>query len=177
MPLALRPFEEHDFATLISWVPTADALRQWCAAFFTHPLDADQLKRYRESAKTPNMREIFTVTRADRAVAHVELSMIWPHLSCRLSRVIVAPSERGRGVGGAVVRLAAAHGFARHQVDRIDLGVSAGNQAAIRCYRREGFRPVGTWPRAIAVGAETIDVAWMTLTRAAWSDRATQDDR
>jgi RimJ/RimL family protein N-acetyltransferase len=169
MPLTLRPFGERDFATLISWVPTADALGQWCAAFFAHPLDENQLRRYLESARTPGMREIFTVAEAGRAVAHVELGMIWPHLSCRLSRVLVAPGERRLGVGRETVRLAVAHGFGRHHVDRIDLGVSADNEAAIGCYRKEGFVHVGTWPRAIRVGTRTIDVAWMTLARSAWA--------
>jgi hypothetical protein len=54
VPLRRRPFEENDLATLISWVPTADVLWQWCAAFFAHPLDDAQLSRYRDSARTPS---------------------------------------------------------------------------------------------------------------------------
>jgi RimJ/RimL family protein N-acetyltransferase len=169
MPLALRPFEERDLAPLISWVPTADELVRWSAALFRHPLDEDQLRRHLERARGPDRLEPFTVTRGERAVAHVELSMIWPHLSCRLSRVLVAPGERGRGVGRGTVRLAVARGFGRHRVDRIDLGVAADNEAAIGCYRKEGFVHVGTWPRAITVGTRTVDVTWMTLTRSAWA--------
>jgi RimJ/RimL family protein N-acetyltransferase len=169
MPLALRPFEERDFALLISWVPTADELVQWSAAFFRHPLDEDQLRRHLERAGGSDTLEIFTVAQADRAVAHVELSMIWPHLSCRLSRVLVAPGERGRGIGRETVRLAVSHGFERYYVDRIDLGVADDNEAAIGCYRREGFVQVGTWPRAMTIGTRTVNVAWMTLTRSAWA--------
>jgi RimJ/RimL family protein N-acetyltransferase len=167
MPLHLRPFEEDDFATLISWVPTADALWQWCAAFFTHPLDAAQLRRYRDSAQTPGTRDIFAVVQDAETVGHIELSMIWPHLSCRLSRVLIAPGHRGRGLGREAVRLAVAHAFERYSVDRVDLGVASDNAVAIAAYAREGFRPVGTWPRAITAGGRTIDVAWMTLSRAA----------
>jgi RimJ/RimL family protein N-acetyltransferase len=169
MPLALRPFEERDFASLISWVPTADELVQWSAAFFRLPLDEDQLRRHLESTRNANTLEIFTVAQADRAVAHIELSMIWPHLSCRLSRVLVAPGERSRGIGRKTVRLAVSHGFERYHVDRIDLGVADDNEAAIGCYRREGFVHVGTWPRAMTIGTRTINVAWMTLTRSAWA--------
>src|SRR3954463_2387336 len=98
MRLTLRPFENRDFAPLISWVPTADELVQWSAARFRHPLDGDQLRRHLQSATGSDTLETFTVTRDGRTVAHVELGMIWPHLSCRLSRVLVAPGERGRGV-------------------------------------------------------------------------------
>ena len=97
MALILRPFEERDFAPLISWLrrPTS-----WSgsAARFRHPLDGDQLRRHLQSATGSDTLETFTVTRDGRTVAHVELGMIWPHLSCRLSRVLVAPGERGRGV-------------------------------------------------------------------------------
>lgn len=172
MPLTLRPFEERDFTTLISWVPTADALSQWCAGFFKHPLDEDQLRRYLDSARSPNTREIFTVTQADRALAHVELGMIWPHLSCRLSRVLVAPGERCRGIGRETIHLAVSHGFERYHVDRIDLGVSDDNETAIGCYRKEGFVHVGTWPCAMVTGTRTVNIAWMTLARSAWSREA-----
>jgi RimJ/RimL family protein N-acetyltransferase len=168
MALMLRPFEERDFASLISWVPTADELVQWCAARFRHPLDEDQLRRHLESAKGSHTLEMFTVTREDRAVAHVELGMIWPHLSCRLSRVLVAPGERGRGIGRGTVRLAVTRAFERHRVDRVDLGVADDNGVAVGCYRAQGFVHVGTWPRAMTIGTRTVDVAWMTLTRSAW---------
>jgi RimJ/RimL family protein N-acetyltransferase len=169
MRLTFRPFEERDFAPLISWVPTADELVRWSAARFRHPLDEDQLRRHLESARVSDPLEMFTVTREGRAVAHVELSMIWPHLSCRLSRVLAAPDRRGRGVGRRVVGLAVSHAFRRHHVDRIDLGTADDNEAAIGCYVKEGFVHVGTWPRAMTIGTRTVDVAWMTLTRSAWA--------
>ena len=56
----------------------------------------------------------------------------------------------------------------RHQVDRIDLGVAADNAAAQACYRTQGFRQVGLWPKAIIAGEQVIDVSWMTLSRTEW---------
>lgn len=174
MPLALRPFDRNDFANLIAWVSTPEALSQWCAAFFRHPLNEEQLQRYLDSATTPYVREIFAVTDADTIVGHVELSMIWPHLSCRLSRVLVDPGKRRQGFGREAVRLAVSRGFKHHRVDRVDLGVSNGNGDAIGCYEKEGFVHVGTWPAAIATDSGPIDVAWMTLTRASWLLQAQQ---
>jgi ribosomal protein S18 acetylase RimI-like enzyme len=55
--------------------------------------------------------------------------------------------------------------FEQYFVDLVDLGVSATNSAAIGCYAKLGFKQVGTWPNAIAVGPGTIDVVWMTVTR------------
>ena len=101
--------------------------------------------------------------------------MIWPHLSSRLSRVIVAPGRRGEGIGGAMVARASAFSFKTYHVDHIDLGVAADNALAIACYRRQGFSHVGTWLKAIPLEAGTVDVYWMTLTRAIWVQSLTAE--
>jgi RimJ/RimL family protein N-acetyltransferase len=59
--------------------------------------------------------------------------------------------------------------FDTHHVDRVDLGVSASNSAAIDCYEKLGFVRVGTWPKAIAAGSHTLDVMWMTVMRDRWA--------
>ena len=130
--VTLRPFDCTDFERLISWVPTQQTLTQWCAAFFQHPLDAVQLQHYLDSTKQPNGRVIFTACdHSGEPVGHIEISMVWPHLSCRLSRILVAPDHRGKGIGGVMVARAVAVAFETHHVDRIDLGVAADNAPAI----------------------------------------------
>jgi len=51
----------------------------------------------------------------------------------------IMPSERGRGLGAALL-LQALHGFVRAGLGRAFLEVTAQNDAAIRLYRRLGFR-------------------------------------
>ena len=63
--------------------------------------------------------------------------------------------------------------FDTHHVNRFDLGVDADNVVAITCYRRQGFKHVGTWPRAIEARLKVIDVYWMTVLRSA---RASQSE-
>lgn len=167
--LRLRPFGEGDFVHLISWVPDAPSLSQWCADFFKHPLNEDQLKQYLESAKQPLTRKIFVAeTKIGDAVGHVELGMIWPHLSCRLSRVLVNPNRRRCRLGTELVTLALDYAFREYNVARIDLGVSKDNAGAIAFYERLGFDWMGTWPNAIATSAGMLTVYWMTLTQDAW---------
>jgi RimJ/RimL family protein N-acetyltransferase len=164
-------FGVEDFDRLISWVPAEADLIEWCAAYFRHPLTRAQLQRYLESSKEPNVREIFTARADDgEAVGHVEISQIWPHLSSRLSRILVAPGQRRRGIALSMVAQALARTFNVHHVDRVDLGVSADNLAAIGCYEKLGFAKVGLWPNAIMAGSDSIDVVWMTVTRNRWTD-------
>ena len=157
--VTLRPFGREDFARLASWLPTEADLIEWSAAFFRYPLTDDQLERYLESTKQPNARAIFVARDIDgEPVGHIEISQIWPYLSSRMSRVLVAPDKRHRGIGSSMIAKALSFTFDAHHVDRVDLGVSATNSAAIDCYERAGFVRVGTWPKAIEVGSHTLDV-------------------
>lgn len=168
--VTLAPFCREDFSHLISWLPNEAALVEWCAAFFQYPLTDAQLERYLESARQPNSRDIFTArSAAGEAVGHIEISHIWPHLSSRLSRVIVAPDQRRRGFAASMIAQALVIAFERYFADRVDVGVSATNSAAVGCYAKLGFSPIGRWPNAIAAGPRTLDVIWMTVTRDAWA--------
>jgi RimJ/RimL family protein N-acetyltransferase len=176
--VVLRPFAREDFGRLMSWVRSEQALVEWCAGFFRHPLDDAQLDRYLESSKQPNARAIWVAeTSVGDPVGHVEISQIWPYLSSRLSRVLVAPDHRRRGIGSAMIAKALSFSFRQHHVSRIDLGVSAGNSAAIACYEKLGFTHVGTWPGGIVAGAAKIDVYWMTVMRDQRSDSADSRSR
>jgi RimJ/RimL family protein N-acetyltransferase len=169
--VALRPFAREDFGRVISWVRSEAALVEWCAGFFRHPLDDAQLDRYLASSKQPNARAIWVAeTRDGDPVGHVEISQIWPYLSSRLSRVLVAPGHRRRGIGSAMIAKALSFSFRQHHVSCVDLGVSAANATAITCYEKLGFTHVGTWPGGIAAGTAKIDVYWMTVRRDQWSD-------
>jgi RimJ/RimL family protein N-acetyltransferase len=168
--LTLRPFGREDFTRLISWLPTEVDLVEWAAAFFHYPLTEDQLERYLETTKQPNTRAIFVARDIDgEPVGHIEISHIWPHLSSRLSRVLVAPGKRRRGVASSMIAEALLFTFEEHHVDHVDLGVSSTNSAAIDCYEKLGFARVGMWPKVIITESHTLDVLWMTITRDRWA--------
>jgi ribosomal protein S18 acetylase RimI-like enzyme len=62
----------------------------------------------------------------------------------------VLPTWRGRGLGQALLLLAL-HGFSRAGLGRGQLEVTASNDAAVRLYRRLGFRRSKTLYKAVAV--------------------------
>jgi RimJ/RimL family protein N-acetyltransferase len=151
--VTLGPFGREDFARLISWLPTEAELIEWCAAFFQYPLTDAQLERYLESTRQPNSRVVFTArSTGDEAVGHIEISHIWPHLSSRLSGVLVAPDQRRRGFASSMVAQALLFSFDQHFVDRVDLGVSATNSAAIGCYANWDFGRSGNGPTLLWQG-------------------------
>jgi aminoglycoside 6'-N-acetyltransferase len=57
--------------------------------------------------------------------------------------IFVAPAHQGRGVGTEAVRLVVDHLLRERGHHRITIDPAAHNAAAIACYEKAGFRPVG----------------------------------
>ena len=61
--------------------------------------------------------------------------------------VYLDPALHGRGLGTDAVRTLARHLIAEHGYHRLVIDPAADNAAAIRCYSKVGFRPVGIMRR------------------------------
>ncbi|GAA3389616.1 GNAT family N-acetyltransferase [Cryptosporangium minutisporangium] len=61
--------------------------------------------------------------------------------------VYLDPAVHGRGVGADAVRTLARHLIDDHGHHRLVIDPAADNEAAIRCYAKVGFRPVGIMRR------------------------------
>ncbi len=57
--------------------------------------------------------------------------------------IYLDPSAHGRGLGTDAVRTLARHLITAHGFHRLVIDPAADNAAAIRCYAKVGFRPVG----------------------------------
>lgn len=73
----------------------------------------------------------------------------------------VAPPQRGRGVGRALIE--AVIDQARPRVEQIHLHVVTTNACAYRLYRRMGFKPYGIEPRALHHDGRYYDETMMVL--------------
>ncbi|MEU6237943.1 GNAT family protein [Kitasatospora sp. NPDC047058] len=61
--------------------------------------------------------------------------------------IYLDPAHHGRGLGTDAVRTLARHLVGHHHYHRLIIDPAADNAAAIRCYEKVGFRPVGTMRR------------------------------
>jgi aminoglycoside 6'-N-acetyltransferase len=62
--------------------------------------------------------------------------------------IYLDPAVHGRGVGADALRTLARHLIVGHGHHRLEIDPAVDNVAAIRCYSKVGFRPVGVMRRA-----------------------------
>lgn len=143
MSIELQTFAPQDFTRLIPWIASSDESIQWAGTQFAFPLDEGQLEAYwRVSQQVPAIRKIYKAVEPDtgRVVGHIELNNIDLHSrSGVVSRVLVNPAERGKGIAGAMMQRICAIGFDELHLHRLSLNVYDFNLPAIACYKRAGF--------------------------------------
>jgi RimJ/RimL family protein N-acetyltransferase len=173
--IRLLPFEREDCERLLSWVDDSpEFLVQWAGTRFTYPLTLDQLEAYWESAQgNETDRLIFkAVNECGEVVGHIELSLIdHVHRSAHVSRVLVAPAWRGKGIGRQLIREILRVGFEELHLHRIDLGVFDFNHSAIRCYEQAGFVREGLLRECRKVGDRYWNLVRMSILEQEYRER------
>lgn len=137
----VRPLAARDIPSLRSWVGGAFA----CSRFH---LDPEFDLRSAARIKRAWVEEILAGRRADRVWVGVSGGRVSGFLARRIVRenrcrvgvldlMAVRPTDRGRGVGAALIR-----GFVRHSAldcDLLRVGTQAANAPSLRLYDRCGF--------------------------------------
>ena len=77
--------------------------------------------------------------------------------------VYVKPSHRGKGIGKALMRRLLDNLKALPQIEKVKLGVTDGNEAAVALYLHLGFEIVGQAKRELQVDGRYFDLYHMEL--------------
>lgn len=171
----LEPFRAADWSRLAGWVTDETQLLQWAGSLFHWPLDDAQLKAYlAPAARAQPTRLIWRAleTPGGEVVGHVELDeMNRRHRVATLTRVLVCPERRGRGLGVALAAGALEAGFGGEGLHRIQLRVFDFNEPAIRCYESLGFRREGLLRDTRRIGQTYWSSLVMSLLEDEWRPR------
>lgn len=169
--LQLRPFAESDIERLVSWITDEALMIQWGGHPFTWPLTTEQIHNHLEDAlaASPRTSRLFTPTIEGEAVGYGELRDInLGQRSAVVSRVLIAQSSQGRGLGSQLVDALARVAFEEMQLHRLELQVFHFNQPAIRTYERLGFVREGTLREARVIDGVRQDLFVMGLLHPEW---------
>ncbi|HEX2033088.1 MAG TPA: GNAT family protein [Chloroflexota bacterium] len=171
--IELQRWTPADVPLLLAWVDSPARLVEWAGpAAFTYPLDEGQLLRHLEPATGTEPR-LLAFRASERQTGdlagYIELANIQrDHRSATISRVMVAPHLRGRGIGTQMVREVLRIGFEELKLHRVGLGVFAHNHSALACYRKAGFVEEGLLRDNLRMGDAYWSLCLMSVLEHEW---------
>lgn len=135
--LSLVKFREPQLAELMSWITSKSLCQEWGSPEFRYPFD---MQSFSEDSR---WREIPTFgLQGNRD--HKQLrafGQIYDRLGhCHMSRLIVSPQQRGRGLGKLLIRQLVAQGKADFGFEKCSLFVLQNNLPALALYKKLGFK-------------------------------------
>ncbi|NJC68530.1 GNAT family N-acetyltransferase [Planosporangium thailandense] len=138
--VTLRPATAGDMPELARIRATPEVYRRWRGGEDLRSAVADDLD-------DPGGHPL-VIEHGDRVVGYIQWSAEddpdYRHASID---IYLDPAVHGRGLGTDAVRTLARHLIADHGHHRLVIDPAADNAAAIRCYAKVGFRPVGVMRR------------------------------
>ncbi len=135
--LRLRPYQEADAKTILSWPMEEKAFYRWTAGILgEYPLTAERFAQTRTLMRFTLLDEsevagFFTLRHPGDSMGEV-----------RFGFVIIDPRKRGRGYGKEMLRLGLKFAFEIYGAKKAALGVFENNPAAYACYKAAGFRDI-----------------------------------
>lgn len=163
----LRPLERADLnERYLSWLNDPEVTRYMETGTF--PTSSEDLENYYRSLSGSKNDVILAIADKDsgRHIGNVKLGPIhWVHRSATFGILIGEKEFWGKGVGLEATRLTVEYGFYRLNLHRIDLGVFAEHETAVRCYKKAGFKIEGRLRENLFQGGEYKDRLWMGLLR------------
>ena len=128
----LRPAEDGDADLLVSWHDDPDVSRYW---------DDERFTRHEMVARLHRADvEAYIVEAGGQPVGYLQ---IWREDDAGGIDMFLAPGARGRGLGPDAARAAALHLRDARGWIRVTADPYLSNDAAVRAWRRAGFREVG----------------------------------
>ncbi len=163
----LRPLERTDLnETYLGWLNDHEVTANLEVGAF--PSTTQDLEAFYQGVTGSRSEVIFAIAdrKSHRHIGNVKLGPInWVHRRAMFGIMIGEKQFWGRGIGQEVTRLVVEYGFQRLNLNRIDLGVLAAHEAAIRCYEAVGFKAEGTFREEMFCDGTYRDRLWMGLLR------------
>ncbi len=163
----LRPLERTDLnERYLRWLNDPEVTRYTETGTF--PSTAEDLDNYYRSVSGSKHDVMLAVVdkKSGGHIGNVKLGPIhWVHRRATFGILIGDKEFWGKGIGLDATRLMVEYGFQRLNLHRIDLGVFAEHEAAVRCYERAGFKVEGRMREDVFLDGKYRDRLRMGLLR------------
>lgn len=163
----LRPLDRRDLnEAYLGWLNDPDVTRYMETGTF--PSTRQDLEDFYQRATSSKSQVVLAIVdkKSDHHIGNVKLGPIhWIHRRATFGILIGEKKFWGKGVGQEATRLAVEYGFFRLNLLRIDLGVFAEHESAVRCYEKVGFKIEGRLRQDLFCNGEYKDRLWMGILR------------
>lgn len=132
------------------------------------PYTIDELEKFFEQVSGSREQVILAIAdkKTDEHIGNIKLGPInWVHRKATLGILIGEKHCWGQGMATDATRLMVEYGFFRLNLWRIELGVHAEHDAAVRVYEKVGFRIEGRMREVLFHDGKYKDSLWMGLLR------------
>lgn len=167
----LRPLVRDDLNEVyLSWLNDPEVNCYLESGLF--PTTMDSLKRFYDQVTGSADQVILAMIdrETDKHIGNVKLGPIsWVHRRATFGILIGDKQFWGRGIGTEATKLMVEYGFFRLNLKRVDLGVYACHEAALRLYQKIGFKVEGRFREDLFLGDRYEDRLWMGLLRSEYS--------
>lgn len=132
----LEEFGKSNYADLISWVESEEALMQFAGPAFTFPLTPERLDVSLSDKNRIAFRIVSTET--NLGIGHSEIYL--SGRSVKVGRILIGDElQRGKGMGKQIINLLLEYTFSNLGRTNVELNVFDWNTSAIKCYEKVGF--------------------------------------
>jgi RimJ/RimL family protein N-acetyltransferase len=169
----LRPLERGDLGSqYLAWLNDPEVMKYMESGTF--PTTMQDLEKFYQEVTGSRSQVILAIAekKSGRHIGNVKLGPIhWIHRNATLGILIGDKNFWNKGVGEETARLAVEYGFERLNLRRIDLGVFAEHESAVRCYEKVGFRVEGRMREDLFQDGRYKDRLWMGLLRSEYKSK------
>jgi ribosomal-protein-alanine N-acetyltransferase len=167
----LMPLERsHLNEKYLGWLNDADTSRYLESGIF--PNTMKELEQFYDQTAGSRDQVMLAVAEAETGehIGNVKLGPInWTHRKATFGILIGEKRFWGRGIGTEATRLMIEYGFFRLNLRRIELGVNAEHDAAVRVYEKVGFKVEGRHRESLFCDGRYRDSLWMGILRSEYS--------
>lgn len=166
--MRLRPFMYCcDFDEIKDWISDERTHAMWCANLINYPIEKENFENVMLEAATKFGDSPYVATTDDgKVVGFFCYSVNLSTNEGMFKFIMVNPSQRGKGLGKAMLQLAVEYAFNITKVDTVQLNVFPENTSAQKCYESVGFVPRRTDVDALRFKDELWDRCNMVIKKA-----------